>query len=61
MSKQAGLKVRFSEVKNGWMTVCLSVGENSFSLYPGYTPYDSIEELVRRNGDDRSLRAKWQP
>jgi hypothetical protein len=47
MSDQAKLKVRFDEVRHGWMSVQLNVGETSFSFFASYTPYDSIEELIR--------------
>jgi hypothetical protein len=40
------LKVRFADVKGGWMSVSLVSYEQSLSFFPTYTPYDSIDELV---------------
>lgn len=40
------LKVRFEEVKSGWMTVRLESPEQTLSFSPSYTPYDSIAELI---------------
>lgn len=46
MSEENTFKVRFADVKSGWMTVSLKTSEQSFSFSPSYTPYDSIGELV---------------
>ncbi|MFN0108958.1 MAG: hypothetical protein ACKVZH_08890 [Blastocatellia bacterium] len=40
------LKVRFAEVKRGWMSVSITSLEQSLSFFPTYTPYDSISDLV---------------
>lgn len=46
MSQEQAFKVRFHDVKNGWMTVVITSFEQSLSFSASYTPYDSIQELV---------------
>lgn len=58
------LKLRFTEVKSGWMNVSLTSAEQSLSFAPCYTPYDSISELVNALYDllswsDSESIARW--
>lgn len=46
MGQENAFKVQFADVKSGWMTISLNTPEQSLSISPSYTPYDSIYELI---------------